>query len=160
MGKKEDIRKHYEGMDSEQIAARLISGEVSDDAIAIGSQILTERGIDPETAMSAAAKTSTETAPVISDDASEITGKSGKVCPFCHSTEIRGYWTTSCQKCGATYSYSIWERVILVFGLLATIKGFRTGNYMGVGVGIALLIALGLVYYSRGTFYGKWHRKP
>lgn len=159
MGKKEEIRKHYESMDSAQIAARLISGEVSDEAIKIGTQILAERGVNPESAMSDAAAVVAATTPDVSTDTSEITGKSGKVCPFCQSTEVKGYWTPSCQKCCATYSYSILERGGLVVAILAIVKGVRSSNPISITFGVIVLIVLGLIYYSRGTFYGTWRRK-
>jgi hypothetical protein len=160
MGKNEEIRKHYESMDSAQIAARLISGEVSDEAIKVGTRILTERGVNPESAMSDAAAVVAATAPAISNDTSEITGKSGKVCPFCHSAEVKGYWTPSCLKCGATYSYSILERGGFIVAILAIVKGVRNSNPIALAFGVIVLIVLGIIYYSRGTFYGTWRRKP
>lgn len=48
MSEKDDqkIRDHYESMTNEQISARIISGEVTERAMMIGKQILSERGLN------------------------------------------------------------------------------------------------------------------
>lgn len=154
MSRSNEVRKLYEGMTSAQIAERLASGNVSEIAVKIGTQILSERGEDPALAIEQAAGS---TQPV--EDVGIIKGKNGKVCPFCHCTKISGAWTPTCTNCGATYDNHKIERALFVSAILMAFKGYRLNNHLLLIAGIAGMIVLSGIAINRGTMHGTWYRR-